>query len=225
MQQHNNSIKLTPEGEMFFRNSFPFCNNDDICVQMGLSSATMHRMARRMGLKKNPDWERWLRPKLGKKSLATRRRNGTTPPKGYIIPNSEKFRIKKGESLHARLTPEKRTVIHAKSGAKLKEILERERLRTKYGLKPLTKRKVIRHSPVIISWRSSARARGYIVNEGRSPEGISKVIYYTDNTIRGERFESNGARHGFTILPEGAEYHPKVVLRLVEEGLANISFE
>lgn len=54
---------------------------------------------------------------------------------------------------------------------------------------------------------------------------MSKAVYYTDNTIRGERFERNGTRHGFVILPEGTEYQPKVVLRLVEEGLANISFE
>lgn len=222
--QHN-KIELTPEGEMFFRNSFPFCSNDDICVQMGLSSPTMHRMARKMNLKKDPDWENWMRLKLGKKILAIKRRNGTTPPRGYIIPNSERFRIKKGESLHARLTPEKRAALHAKSGAKLKETLMRERLRTKYGLKPLTKRKVTRHSIAIINWRSSAKARGYIVNDGRSSEGMSKAVYYTDNTIRGERFEKNGTRHGFVILPEGAEYQPKVVLRLVEEGLANISFE
>lgn len=207
----------------FFRDSYPYCCNDDLAAQMGLSLTSMHRIAKDMGLKKNPDWEKWLRKVLGNRILAIKISRGTNTPKGYVITNS--FRLKKGEWLLGKLSEERRAAVYEKIGKSRKALYRREAIRKSYGLKPLTKQKVGRVSKAVISWRFSAKKRGYLLRDGRSAEGMAKEVYYTDDTKRSELFEKNGAKYGFVILPIGEEYKPKEVRRLVEEGLAGISFE
>lgn len=209
----------------FFRDSYPFCCNDDLAAQMGLSLSSMHRIAKDMGLKKNPDWERWLRKALGSRILAIKISRGTNTPKGFIIPNRGVNGFKKGVWAHENRSAEERDAIYRKIGKSRKALYRREAIRKSYGLKPLTKQKVGRASKAVISWRLNAKKRGYLLRDGRSAEGMAKEVYYTDDTKRGELFEKNGAKFGFVILPVGEEYKPKEVRRLVEDGLAGISFE
>lgn len=104
----------------------------------GLSESTLHRRARALGLKKTKAHMKQMQQEAADAARRSHILNGTYPPKGYIIPNSEKYRYKPGHKESMRV---KRKRIASMSQARL-ELVRSERERIANGLPQLTRIKL-----------------------------------------------------------------------------------
>ena len=100
-----NTIKiiLTPDQEKWLIAHFKHTKNEEIAKRLGVSETTVHRFARKLGLKKTARHMKATQRNAADKAQESHRRNGTYPPKGYIIPGSEEHRFKKGVTSYQRL--------------------------------------------------------------------------------------------------------------------------
>ena len=180
-------ITLTPRQESWLVKHFPNTKNDEIMAKLGLSHSTLHRMARQLGLKKTRQFISKCQAATTAAAKASHLRNGTYPPKGYIIPRSEEFRFKPG---HTEKPSTKRKRL-AKGAETLRQTIREERARVNFGFEQRTKLRLIRQPRRVICLRHNLKKRGYIVKRG------SMVVYYDQNTARSERIESRvmGDKH------------------------------
>ena len=188
-------IELTPKQEAWMRKHFCHTKNDDICARFGWSASTMHRFARRLGLKKTRQFMKKCQETTWKAAWESNHRNGTFPPKGFIIPRSEEFRFKPG---HKESEAKKRKRL-AKSVATRRQTIKEERARANWGFPQLTKLRVIRQPQLAVTIRHYLRKHGYIIPRG------SMVVYYDENTDRCPNIEARrmGDKHyiAFTFKP------------------------
>ena len=96
-------IALTPEQERWLVAHFRHTTNPEIARRLGISETTMHRFARELGLTKSRQHMRKTQRNAADRARESHLRNGTYPPKGYIIPRSEEFRFKPGETSAQRI--------------------------------------------------------------------------------------------------------------------------
>lgn len=77
--------------------------NDEIMLKLDISFGTLHRTARALGLTKTKRFMRKCQRNAAARARESNIVNGTYPPKGYIIPGSERYRFKAGETPLQRL--------------------------------------------------------------------------------------------------------------------------
>lgn len=85
------------------RKMFKNTPNDVIMEKLDISFSTLHRAARALGLTKTKRFMRRCQRDAAAKARNSHIVNGTYPPKGYIIPGSERYRFKAGETPLQRL--------------------------------------------------------------------------------------------------------------------------
>ena len=100
-------IILTPEQEAWLVKHFKHTKNADVAQKLGVSLRSVNRLAERRGLKKSKQFITKCQENATAKAHESNLRNGTYPPKGYLIPNSEKGQFKKGERPIDRLGEKK----------------------------------------------------------------------------------------------------------------------
>lgn len=188
-------VKITLQQEAWMRRHFKHTKNEEISDRFGWSQSTMHRVARQLGLTKSADFMRSCQRATADAAKASHLRNGTYPPKGYVIPRSEEFRFKPGHK-ESKTTKRKRI---AKATATRRQTIKEEKARVTWGFHQLTKLRLIRQPKLAVTQRYYLRKRGYIVPRG------SMVAYYTDETKRCPKLEGRklGDRHfiAFTFQP------------------------
>lgn len=188
-------IKLTPEQESWLKKHFKHTKNDDIARRLGISVRSVNRIAGELGLKKSRQFMQKTQQNAANKANESHRRNGTYPPKGYIIPRSEEFRFRKGERPIDRIGKEREAERIRKGVESRNELRKLEKARALYGLPRQTKLNVVKRPRLQIQLRHYLKKHcGYIVDRG------SFVFYYTDETKRSAEIESR-PRTGFTFLP------------------------
>ena len=186
---------LTPEQELWLKNHFKHTKNDDIARRLGISVRSVNRIAGELGLKKSRQFMQKTQHNAANKANESHRRNGTYPPKGYIIPRSEEFRFRKGERPIDRIGKEREAERIRKGVESRNELRKLEKARALYGLPRQTKLNVVKRPRLQIQLRHYLKKHcGYIVDRG------SFVFYYTDETKRSAEIESR-PRTGFTFLP------------------------
>jgi hypothetical protein len=121
---------------------FKDTDNEYLAMKLGISETVLHRFARRFGLKKTRAHMRQMQRETAAAAKASHLAHGTYPPKGYIIPRSEEFRFKKGESSRKRWGRAKERRRIEKAAASRRETVQDERMRVRMGLPQLTKMKV-----------------------------------------------------------------------------------
>jgi len=117
---------------------FPFEFNKDIAKDLGVSWRSLVRKARELGLEKQEGFLDKKRGEIVKLILKVRKQNPAQTGKGFVIPNSEQYRFKKGHVPRIKTDPELAKRIRDKRN----ETIRRDRLRRKYGLSPITKLKL-----------------------------------------------------------------------------------
>lgn len=162
---------------------FAHTKNQEIIDKFSLTHGWLHRFARAHGLKKTPQFMAKCQKELNEAARKSHLRNGTYPPKGYVIPGSVECRFEPGHHRTDR-TPEAKKARLEKSAATRRELYRMERIRAKWGLPRKSKLRVIAQPRHAILLRSYLRTRGYIIARG------SSTAYYTDATHRSPAIEA-----------------------------------
>jgi hypothetical protein len=205
-------VWLTDAQEAWFMETFPVAENRRVAKAMRVSESTMHRMAREYGLKKS---EKGLRGIRRRQARAVRRKcesngyydslRGKKPSEAAL----EGYRryVKSDTYRHPYAVmreehPRKYRQICKRKSEDRKRVMEEERKRIRLGLR----RKTRLHLPVNnysireLSRRYYALNRGYIVAD-RTDIEHRRVIWYDEDTDRGERFERNAVKDGWCVEP------------------------
>ena len=211
IQQGNRGGKsLTDVQERWIVRHYQHTKNVDILDRFGIGESTLHRVARKHGLKKSRQFMKKVQANASSEAkkaceafglydeLAERMREelkrqyaekqGSLYDKGF----------KKGESNKTRLGKKKFEATMKKVQESRRETIRKERRRIIFGLEQKTKirlhiggyderqRKKTCH-------RYLFRRRGYIVERG------SNTIYYDEQTSRSTQMEANAPLYGLTI--------------------------
>ena len=173
-------MEITGKDLQYLKESYKHETNKVLAKRMGMSTSSISRLARNFGLQKSR--EHLLEVKRESIARATRiKRTNNWPPKGYIIPGSEKHRFKKGEP--SRLTPEQDKERMRKAHESMRITIAKERMRINWGLDQKTKMKLVRAPHKQASYRYMLKKIGYIVDKG------SKDIYYPNEEMRKKKVE------------------------------------
>ena len=176
--------ELTPEQEKWMIAHFKHTKNEEIARRFGWSQSTMHRFARRLGLKKSKQFMHACQRETTRKAMESHLKNGTYPPKGYIIPRSEENRFKKGETNRQRLGKRGERKRIEKAAATRRQTVKEERARVLFGLPQKTKLKIVRRPHYVCCQRYYLRKLGYVIPRG------SFIVYYGPETERSEKYET-----------------------------------
>ena len=186
-------IVLTEKQLKWLDKHFKHTKNADVAQKLGVSLRSVNRLAERRGLKKSKQFMTKCQENATAKAHESNLRNGTYPPKGYRIPNSEKGQFKKGEKPVDRIGAKREAERVAKAAESYRKTWRLEKARALYGLPRETKLNVVKRPRKQRGQRYYLRKRGYIVERG------SNTAYYTAETKRSVELESR-PRSGFTFL-------------------------
>lgn len=188
-------IVLTPDQEKYLKNHYKHTKNADLSARFGISVRSVNRIAKSMGLEKSRHFIRKTQLDAANKANESHRKNGTYPPKGYVVPNREKTYFRKGEKMFDRFGPKiyaERIKNNTESVAKTRRL---EKARALYGLPRQTRLNVVKRP------RSQTQLRYYLKRHcGYIADRGGFIFYYTDETKRSAEIESR-PRTGFTFLP------------------------
>ena len=182
-------IVLTPEQEAYLVRHYKNTKNDVLMAKLGLKFSTFHRIVRKLGLKKTKQFMRKCQRATSEAAKASHLKNGTYPPKGYVIPRSEEFRYRKGESLKARIGTRRWNNAHRKAAEKRRATFREEKARAWFGLPQRTSLRVKQQPLQKIKDRCYLKRRGYVLDE----ENI--IAYWTKDTRRATRLEAQPRRY------------------------------
>lgn len=177
-------VELTDKQLKWLIAHYKHTKNGDIAEHLHISEATVHRFARRLQLKKSAQHLKKVQAASLNAAHLSHLRNGTYPPKGYIIPRREEFQFKRGESLLQRLGAKKNAERVRKATESRMKTFKGERARATFGLPQRTKLHVIPQPRKKVALRSYLKSRGYIVDD------VARIVYYTDTTRRGRAIEN-----------------------------------
>ena len=177
-------ITLTEKQEKWLKKHFLHTKNAEIAEKLGISESAVHRFARALGLKKSRQYMVKCQRETADAAKKSHRLNGTYPPKGYIIPGSEKHRFKQGETCRDRIGAKREAERIRKSAATRKQTYKKEKARVIFGLEQRTKIKILQQPKEKILLRYYLKKRGYIVDDD------ARIVYYTDTTKRGQKIEA-----------------------------------
>ncbi len=168
------------------RKMFKNTPNDVIMEKLGVSFSTLHRTARALGLTKTKQFMRKCQRNAADKAKESHIIHGTFPPKGYIIPGSEKHRFKSGETSLQRLGARKERQRLEKSAETRRQLLKEERARRMFGVPQQTKLRVRNRGRKFHLNTWYLRSRGYEVDVN------NLVAWYDENTNRCPVLEKKG---------------------------------
>jgi hypothetical protein len=185
-------MEITASQEAWLIKHYKHTKNAEAAAQLGISKYTMQRIARKLGLKKTPQFMRKCQHEAIAAAKESHLRNGTFPPKGYVIPN--RYSYPKGVSNVERFGKHKEAERIRKSAESREKTRKSEKARATFGLPQRTKMRVIPIPRAKVKLRWYLKSRGYILDE------IARVAYYDDNTKRGKRIEEKPQRW-YKFLP------------------------
>lgn len=175
---------MTDRQERWFIKHFKHTKNEEIAAKFGISPTTVIRLARKLGLKKSPQF---MTKCIEATTAAAKRShliNGTYPPKGFQIPGKEKGYFKRGETSLQRLGQKREAERIRKATASREKTRKSERARAVFGLPQRTKLRVIPVPTAKLKLRYYLKKCGYLLDEKE------RIAYYTEETKRGKRIEA-----------------------------------
>ena len=189
-----NKIHLTPEQLDYLIRRYKDRENEYLAFKLGISEATLHRLARRFGLKKSPAYLKARSVEGGHTSIYYHRKrdDGFIPKKGDPVrPGSEKGQFKPGERAIDRIGPQREAERVRKAAATRRITRLDEKYRVDHGLPQKTKLKFRTVPPGTYTERYYLKNRGYILDDA------ALVAYWTPETRRCPRLEANPKNYTF----------------------------
>lgn len=191
-------MDITAAQEAWLIKHFKHTKNAEVAAHLGISQSTMHRIVRELGLKKSPQFMRKCQAETTAAAKESHLRNGTFPPKGYVIPN--RYSFPKGVSNVERFGKRVEAERIRKSTESREKTRKSEKARATFGLPQRTKMHVIPVPRAKVYLRWYLKSRGYILDE------IARVAYYDENTKRGKKIEEKPQRwYKFLPMPKQME--------------------
>jgi hypothetical protein len=93
-----NKIHLDSRDLLWLKLNYPHMRTEICTLKLGISLRSCVRIARKLGVEKTLQFMKECQAFTTRKAKESHLRNGTYPPKGFIIPGSEKYRFKPGHS-------------------------------------------------------------------------------------------------------------------------------
>lgn len=184
--------ELTEEELKWFCDHYKHTRNSEIIDRLGIGDSTLHRLARRYGLKKTPQFMRKMQMEVSLEAAKTIIDYNLMPkgqrPAGLCysrtgISNEEYFGKKRWKEIKAKAEETRR------------ETVRKERMRIKWGLPQKTKIKFNEAARVQAMHRYTFKKRGYIVFRGNSH------VYFDENTRRSRTMEKNARNYCLVVEP------------------------
>lgn len=172
---------VPPEAEEWIIRHYKHTKNDEIMQRWNISDGSLHRFARKHGLKKSPQFRKKCQAAATEAANLSHIAHGTYPKKGYVIPRSEEFRYKPGHK-DTRTQEQKE-----RAQATRRESIADDRRRILFGLPQKTKVKLTKQPHKKICQRLYLRRHGYLIERG------SSIAYYTPETRRVMTYENRRA--------------------------------
>lgn len=89
-----NKIKLNDWDLRWLMLNYPHMRTEICALKLGISLRSCVRIARKLGVEKTAQFMKECQAFTSLKAKESHLRNGTYPPKGFIIPGSEQYRFK-----------------------------------------------------------------------------------------------------------------------------------
>lgn len=181
-------IDLTDKEVAYLTKHFKHMKNAELAVKLNIGERSVVRLARKLGLKKTAQFMQKCLEQTKEAAHESHLRNGTYPPKGFVIPNREAAQFKKGVTPEQRLGKKKNAERIRKATESRAKTWKRERALATFGLPQRTKLPVIPQPKKKVELRYYLKRCGYIVDD------VARVAYYDENTRRGKRIEAKPQR-------------------------------
>lgn len=184
-------IVLTGDQRQWLRDNFATTLNKDCAAHLGISESSLHRFAREMGLKKDPEWFHAL--VIERCQLMARLTKGVGNDGKRNLMMGARHRFRKGQTNRERYGDEKERQRIQRAAATRRETIRKERQRVRWGLPQQTKLRVFGNRKATYIRHSLKRA-GYIL-QGR----CAWEACYTIDTHRIPSLEQSAQQNGITI--------------------------
>jgi len=166
---------------------FKDTDNYTLADELEISESSLHRLARRFGLKKSRAFMKMTQEEATAMARFSRERYGTGPKKGVYNENLQKGRawqFKPGENNLMRNGAESERRRRIKCRRSHRETVLKEKMRFRLGLPQKTRLRVTRQPREKILARSYLKNRGYVLDERTS------TAFWNETTRRSPRLES-----------------------------------
>ena len=197
---------LTPEIEAHFVRLFPITLNRDMMRIFGISFVTMQRFKRQLGLTKNKKVIIRKQAEVCKKICEANGYYDSIRGKAPSEACMEATRRLRATGWHpmqvVRKNKRRYQRLMQKRSEKRKELMRKERIRVDWGMEQNTNLH-IPYDPYgkrRTSFKSTCKRVGYIPGNAHKPSE-RWIIYYTNETQRGELREKHGIALGFKFEP------------------------
>ena len=192
---------LTEKQEAWIIKHYKHTKNSDILNKFGIGESTLHRLARKHGLKKSKQFMKKTQRENAERGCAVCLEYGVYEQSAEYAreqwrqrkERGETLGFKKGESNKTRMSSRKFKKTMQLAHEKRRETIRKERMRIKWGLEQKTKMRLVSGGKDRIHQRYAMRKRGYIVPRG------SNIAYYTDDTMRDIRAEERAQATGLHV--------------------------
>ena len=197
---------LTPELEAHFVRLYPITLNRDMMRIFGISFSTMQRFKRELGLQKKMKTIRHKQAQLAKRICEENGYYESMRGKAPCEAAMEATRQLRASGWHpmqvVRKNKRRYQRLMQKRSEKRKELMRKERIRVDWGMEQNTNLH-IPYDPYgkrRTSFKSTCKRVGYIPGNAHKPSE-RWIIYYTNETQRGELREKHGTALGFKFEP------------------------
>lgn len=196
---------------------FKHTKNKDIMLRFGIGEATLHRIARKHGLKKSRQQMHKMQAEATEEARRTCRSYGIydqTAQRMREVQLNYKERGERnpngflpGQSNKDRLSPKRFRECMDKIHRKRNETIRRDRARITFGLPQKTKLKLTLCDAVTLRKRAYYRwqldCHNYIVERGAT------TVYYDEQTCRSAIIETNAQKWGIRIVSDMPDEQPR----------------
>ena len=207
---NRNGRSLTEKEQAWIIKHYQHTKNEDIMAKYGIGESTLHRFARKIGLKKSPQQRKKTQRnateaarmaciQFGVYEETARRMKAKLQEmsaRGERIPGS----FAPGVNNLMRLGPKRNAERIEKARHSRNESIRKDRIRLHFGLPQKTKMHLTFNGYTDIHRKKAAhrhifRKFNYIVDWG------SDDIYYDEQTERRPKMEANAAKYGLKVMP------------------------
>jgi hypothetical protein len=197
---------LTPELEAHFVRLYPTTMNRDMMRLFGISFSTLQRFKRELGLQKKMKTIRHKQAQLAKRICEENGYYESMRGKAPCEAAMEATRQLRASGWHpmqvVRKNKRRYQRLMQKRSEQRKELMRKERIRVDWGMEQNTNLH-IPYDPYgkrRTSFKSTCKRVGYIPGNAHKPSE-RWIIYYTNETQRGELREKHGIALGFKFEP------------------------
>lgn len=199
---------LTEKQVAWIVKHFKHTKNDDIMAKFGIGESTLHRIARKYGLKKSRQQQRKTQWNATCHAHEACRRYGVYEETSERMKQQAVERRERGERIPGsflprqsnrdRLSPERFKKCIEKATETMRELRRKERLRMHWGMPQQTKLN-LSYDGCVSRLRKKAthrhlfRMHGYLVERG------GNTVYYDEQTTRRPKMEENAHLYGLKV--------------------------